>query len=227
MLELDANKIKNLDFEIQLSSIDPKQLEGSLRILIDGVEYGFKAEITPSNIIVNVPKLKSILQREFKDGEEFDAKLEAHGAGYYLNPWNGSFVVRNPVSMEVRIREDVVQKPPKAIAKTVEVKSKDVEEVEEKVVSEAPIQESKKAKKIITEKKPLKPNVKITEKHIFAYMGSKGTTSKSVRKLILEQCKTRSRSDDPIDILRAVVNFYKTEKSINPNSYNVVDQQSK
>ena len=61
MLELDINKVKNLDFEVQLSGIDHAQLEGWLRILIDGTEYGFKADVTPTNVIVNVPELKDMM----------------------------------------------------------------------------------------------------------------------------------------------------------------------
>jgi hypothetical protein len=195
MLELDINKTKNLDFEIQLSGIDYKQLEGSLRILIDGIEYGFKVEVNSSSIIANIPMLKNVLLREVREGEQFEAKLEVHGAGYYLNPWNGSFVVKNPVLMEAKIREDLDDKVPKITAK---IKSKSSDKVESKLVEM---------------KKVLKPkiNVVITEKHIFDYMKSKGTTSEQVQQLILEQCKGKSKTDNPEDVLRSVVHFYKNK----------------
>lgn len=199
MLELDTNKAKSLDFEIQLSGIDSKQLEGSLRILVDGIEHGFEVEIAPTNIVVNVPALKNILLREFKEGEQFGAKLEVHGAGYYLNPWNGSFVVKNPVSMEVKIKEDV--EVPKVTAK---IKLGVGDKAGSKLTE---------MKKVVTGKKVLKSklNVVITEKHILAYMASKGTTSEQIQKLILEQCKGKSKSDDPKDILRSVIKFYKNK----------------
>jgi hypothetical protein len=54
-------------------------------------------------------------------------------------------------------------------------------------------------------------DVVINERHIFAYMKSKGTTSEQVQKLILEQCKGQSKTDDPKDVLRAVVQFYKNK----------------
>lgn len=210
MLELDINKTKNLDFEVQLSGIDYKQLEGSLRILIDGIEYGFKVEVNSSSIIANIPALKNILRREAKEGEQFEAKLEVHGAGYYLNPWNGSFVVKNPVLMEAKIREDSDEKVPKITAKiksepSGKAGSKLVEM--KKVISKLPVQEKSKV-----EKKVLKPNVVITEKHIIEYMETKGTKSKRVQELILENSKTKSKSDSPLDLLKAVIKFYKDQK---------------
>ena len=211
MLELDINKTKNIEFEVQTSGIDFKELDGSLRILIDGIEYGFKVEVNSSSIIANIPALKNILRREAKEGEQFEAKLEVHGAGYYLNPWNGSFVVKNPVLMEAKIREDMQEKVPKVTAK---IKSEPSDKagsklVEmKKVISKLPVQEKSKV-----EEKVLKPktNVVITEKHILGYMSSKGTTSKQVQQLILEQCRAKSRSDDPKDVLRAVIHFYKNK----------------
>ena len=210
MLELDTNKAKSIDFEIQLSGIDSKQLEGSLDISIDGIDHGFKAEITPTNIIVNVPALKNIFLREFKEGEQFSAKLEVHGAGYYLNPWSGSFVVKNPVTMEVKIREDV--EVPKITAKirseSSGEKAKSKLNEMKKVVSK-PIEVKSKG---FGDKKPISiKDIVITEKHIFGYMESKGTTSEQVQKLILEQCKSKSKTDDPKDVLRAVIKFYKNK----------------
>jgi hypothetical protein len=201
MLELDSNKAKTVDFEIQLSGIDSKQLEGSLKIMIDGIEHGFKAEISPTNVIVNIPALKNILLREFKEGEQFDAKLEAYGAGYHLNPWNGVFIVKNPVSMEATIKESV--EVPKITAK---IKS----EVSGKAKSKLA-----ETKKVIAEKELVKPKVDVVikEKHVFDYMKKKGTTNKEIQNLILEQCKAKTKTDDMLEVLKSVVNFYKTNKS--------------
>jgi len=207
MLELDINKSKSLNFEIQLSGIDSKDLDGSLRIVVDGVEYGFKVEVTSSSIIASIPVLKSILPREVKEGEQLNAKLEVHGSGYYLNPWNGSFVVKNPVLMEAKIKEDS-DKVPKITAK---IKP----EVAQKVASK--LSEAKKVvSKPIVEKVVEKQNsnikdIVITEKHVVDYMKSKGTTSKQVQEVILEQCKGNAKTDDPKDILRSVIRFYKNK----------------
>lgn len=217
MLELDINKIKNLDFEVQLSGIDSKQLEGWLRILVDGTEYGFKADVTPTNVIVNVPELKDVVLREFREGEELNGKLELQGGGFYFNPWNGLFVVKNPVCVEVKIKEDI--EIPRVSAKArakLNVKSESKLPEPKKVVYESVDKRkdgSLEKKAPVIEKKVSKPklNVVITEKHIIAYMKTKGTTSKDVQELILERCKAASKSDKSIDLLRAVVNFYKNK----------------
>ena len=213
MLELDINKVKNLDFEVQLSGIDHAQLEGWLRILIDGTEYGFKADVTPTNVIVNVPELKDMMLREFKEGEEFNGKLELHGGGFYFNPWNGVFVVKNPVLVEVKIKEDIESPKVKAKAKAkLSIKEESRAREIKKVISE-PLEKKKVVgkKPLLTESKKSELSRIITEKHILAYMKSKGTTNPEVQKLILGQCKNEAKSNEPLDVLRSVVHFYKNK----------------
>ena len=106
MLDLNVNKNRTLTFEIQLGGINPDQIEGSLTFIIDNIQYGVPVKIKEKEISVNIPPLNSISLKKFTEGEEIHAKLEAHGNGYYLNPWNGSFIVKNPIVMEASITEN-------------------------------------------------------------------------------------------------------------------------
>jgi len=214
MLELNVNQNRSLNFEIQLSGIAHTQLEGFLRIIIDGIEYGFKAEVNEGDIIVDVPVLKNIIPREVKEGEKFDAKLEVVGNGYYLNPWTGSFIVKNPVILEAKIKEDVADSgaPKIGITKVktggsskVETKLKEMKETIKKPV------ERKETKKIVVENKTNLPKIVLTEDHVIQYMVKQGTKSKRVQEFILEQAKLNSKTDSPEDMLRAVIKFYKNQ----------------
>jgi hypothetical protein len=106
MLELNIYQNRPLSFEVKMVGLNPKQAQGFLRIIVDGVEYGFKADVTEKDITVDLPALKSIIPRSIKEGEEFKAKLEIYTNGRYLNPWNGSFVVRTPAFVEARPKID-------------------------------------------------------------------------------------------------------------------------
>jgi hypothetical protein len=212
MLELNVNQNRSLNFEIQLSGVDPKQLQGFLRIIIDGIEHGFKAEISQESILVDIPPLRDVFKRDIQEGEKFDAKLEAYGSGYYFNPWNGSFLVKSPVIMEAKIREDVLEQPPKIIAKVKLPSNKAEDKLREmkKVASKVPTRKSGEDKKLFEKKmENTKPKVVVTEKHIIDYMIKKGTTSNQVQQLILEQCK--SRTNEPLEVLKAVINFYRNK----------------
>jgi len=214
MLELNIGKSRSLNFEIEVSGIDPTQLEGFVRIIIDGVEYGFKGKVGSESIEVEIPALKTLLKRTINEGEKFDGKLEVHGNGFYLNPWNGSFIVKNPVVMEAKIKEDIDDNAPKIVAKVKSEpsvdKAKDKLNEMKKIISKPPINKSKSSlleKKVLNKQSP----VILTEKHVIDYMASKGTTNKQIQEVILEQCRGRSRSDKPEDLLRAVVKFYKNK----------------
>jgi len=103
MLELNIHQSRPLSFEVEMTGITPKQAQAFLRVIVDGVEYGFKADVTEKDITVDLPALKSVVSRTIKEGEEIDAKLEIFTNGRYLNPWNGQFVVRTPAFAEVRL----------------------------------------------------------------------------------------------------------------------------
>jgi len=113
MIEINNNKDKNIIFEVQLSGITPKELTGYFRMYIDGLEYGFPAEISESSITVDIPSLKSIVNRPLRSGEKIKAKLELVGNENYLVPWEDSVVIKSSVMVEAKIMEDgaSVKKP--------------------------------------------------------------------------------------------------------------------
>ena len=106
MLKLNVNQEKQLNFEIQIGGVQTEQVKSHLRIVMDGVEYGFPAHVGSDSITVDLPPLRSIAARKLKEGEEVDVKLEIVADGNYLTPWSDTFVLSNPLIIEAKIVDD-------------------------------------------------------------------------------------------------------------------------
>jgi len=102
-LKLKVNERRTLQFEVQIGGIDYKELVGTLRVVVDNVEYGFPAEVRSESISVDLPALNSVVRRSLKDDELLMAKLEIIGNGFYMDPWRSEFRVVSPVKIEARV----------------------------------------------------------------------------------------------------------------------------
>jgi hypothetical protein len=198
MLEINVNKKRAINFEVTLSGIEASQLTGSIRFIIDSIEYGFPVEIQQGNVIAEIPPLSNIISRTIKEGENINAKLEITGNGYYLNPWNGSFVVKNPIAVEAKITENTeIKTKPK-----VGVKIKDSTKPTKKV-------------KIIEDKtKPhiFEKELPITKEMILRFMSKNGTIKKEIQNLLYENALIKV-GDNPKDLLKFFIFFYDKVKN--------------
>lgn len=138
MLKLNTNEERSLQFEVSIQGINFKELSGSLKFVVEGVEYGFPVEILSDYISVKIPPLDSIVRVGLKDGKVIDCKLDIFGNGFYLNPWNDQFKVNNPVRMEAKMMSEDHEIPTyldpeaeKELEKHLSVKLKGEEEEEE------------------------------------------------------------------------------------------------
>jgi hypothetical protein len=147
MLKLNVNQEKQLTFEVQIGGVQSEQVSSHLRIDIDGIEYGFPAEVGREAITVNLPPLRTVTARKLKEGEEVSVKLEIIADGNYLTPWQDTFRLANPLVIEAKIVDDDFNSAPAFKTKLVTTSGKVgerkqgvmVEQVEEK---ETPIHES-------------------------------------------------------------------------------------
>jgi len=236
MLEINISQKKSLTFELQVTGIDYKNINGSMILELDGVEYGFPITISENSVSVEIPPLKNIVKREINHGEKINSKLSINGEGFYLSPWVGEFEVRSPVQAEAKIVE-------KSTVKASAILGEEKREIKtnKTKIFESPIQEKKiqnvkpeivKKDKtfeelredILNRKEDTDPvfesnnvdftNVTkktITDAHIYKMMEIKGTTSKSVQKMIYEQCQNKV-GDNKSKIFEEVSKFYKTYK---------------
>ena len=190
MIEINSNKEKNVVFEIQLSGITPKELTGYLRMDIDGVEYGFPAEISETSIGVDVPALKTVVHRPLRTGEKFKAKLELIGNDNYIKPWDDSVVIKSSVMVEAKIVEkEFIKKP---MVKIVE----DKKEISTKKVTSV----------------PKKKEIKVTQEHLVQYMVKHGTKSKKIQNVLIERCVKNAGTDDKKKIFVELYNYYNKGK---------------
>lgn len=194
MVKLNTGSKKVLTFEIQVGGIQSTQLESYLRIVLDGIEYGFPAEIKDDCVTVEVPPLSKIIPKPLREGEKIEAKLEMIADGYYLEPWKDTIVLSNPVTVEAKIKDDTNS------------------DVEVSLISEQskPVTKTKKSKKNIsedTEKKKALKELKenLTEEDIYKYMEKAGTKNKKIQEIVYEQASAAASKHTPFEILRQVV----------------------
>ena len=199
MLTLNINESRTLEFEVQLSGINPDQLKGSLRFEVNNVEYGFPAEFKNETVMVNIPPLNSIISDKLSEGTKLRASLEANGNGYLLTPWSGEFVVSSPVKMEAKIMD--IKEEPKVDVKLV---SDDIDRlVEEQLIKNSKPPEVKKTK-TIPPKISKKYLEEITKDQIFQFMSYMGTKTERIQTLLYEQAEQTSKTDDLKDIFKEV-----------------------
>ena len=197
MIEIHNNKEKNIVFEVQLSGITSKELTGYFRMIVDGVEYGFPAEISESTISVDIPSLKSVINRPLRDGEKFKARLELVGNENYMKPWDDSVIVKSAVMVEAKVLEgNYASKKPMVKLVT--------EKKPEKVKKAVPVKES------IDKQKQLN-DIKITKEHLKVYMEKHGTTSERIQEVILQKCIDKVGDDDNKLLFKELYNYYKKE----------------
>ena len=91
MIKLNIDEQKSMNFEVNIQGVDYKNLHGSLKFIIDKIEYGFPVKILSDAISVDIPPLEEIVKRGLDNNEVTQCKLEIFGDGFYLNPWNGKF----------------------------------------------------------------------------------------------------------------------------------------
>ena len=212
MLELDINEAKTLEFEVQIQGIGYKDLEGSLRFTIGGVEYGFPITVTETTVLADIPPLSKVVKDGLKDGERASCKLELWGDGFYMKPWaEEELIFRVPVQVEAKIRGSTptTQKAkPKVEVKSIEAPGSKVnkitekkeredlldKKVEEKLNSMRKVTEEKRHKTkditaLVVEKH--KPTTEIkgnpTKEDVFELMESRGLKNPRVQEAILEK----------------------------------------
>lgn len=144
MISINVNESKKLRFKISLSGIQAQDLRGSMKIMMEGIEYGFPIEIDNGDIVVDVNPISEIYSKTIKDGALLDAKLELIAGDNYLSPWQDKIKIDNPVKLEAKVDnivEEIANLMPKVDVSIASV-SEEKEENEEK--KEIPVVEEKK-----------------------------------------------------------------------------------
>ncbi len=234
MLKLNVNQEKQLNFEMQFEGIqEVEKVSSFLRIEIEGIEYGFPAQVKQESVTVDLPALKTVVAKKLKEGDEVSAKLEVVANNQHLTPWKDTFKLSYPLVVEAKIIDEDSDSTPtfktKLVTKESEVKEIVKEEKVSPVIMETEAEMTKRivhkiaeklksrSKKIVKEEKVIEPikevkkiDIKnITEEDVYNYMTRAGTRKKEVQKLIYEQAEVEAGSSIPVKVLKHVVNVLK------------------
>lgn len=115
MLKLNTDEIKNLQFEVSIQGINYDELHGSLKFMIEDIEYGIPVKIQKDLVSVEVPPLQEIVAKGMKQGDVVECKLDIFGNGFYINPWGGQFELQTPVRVETMNVNVSTKKPTKKV----------------------------------------------------------------------------------------------------------------
>lgn len=105
MIKLNINEKKRLKFNIRVSGVMPQDLRGSMKIMMEKVEYGFPIKVDEGKVIVDISPLSEITSREFSDGQTFDAQLDIIAAETFTTPWKDKIKIESPLKIEAMLSE--------------------------------------------------------------------------------------------------------------------------
>jgi hypothetical protein len=223
MIKISSNEEKNLDFHFELSGLSPRQIDMRLRMIIDGIEYGFPAELRQESIHVSIPPLKSIVNREFREGETFNASLDVTGDGHFLQPWADHFKVSNPIRMEAKVNEGKKEsKPDIRVAISEKPTSEPGDETDMRTLVERTVKRAMtNSKKSIRESKskPVKRSggtsskkqitketfMQMKKEDVIAYIGRRATKDPRIQEIVYEQAVQAAQSSKPYKVFGKVM----------------------
>lgn len=117
-MKIKLNENKMLKFNIDNivgSSFD--KLEGYLRFVFEGIEYGFPAEFKDNSIIVNIPAFKNILNNKLIESISSHSEVRVKGRmdiianeNNYVCPWIGDIDIEIPISIKIQENKEYDKK---------------------------------------------------------------------------------------------------------------------
>ncbi len=142
---INIDETKKISFDINVQGAQYDDINGALRIKMNGIEFGFPVEVSEGTVSVTIPPLNELL-KNLDDGDVYKAKLEMVVADQYIVPWEDDITIEKPVSIDakVKVEESVKEKKVSIGIKKInekcakKSKKKKKEEIKEKVVKKKP-----------------------------------------------------------------------------------------
>jgi hypothetical protein len=127
MINMNINETKKLKFGVAVSGVQTRDLAGTMRILIDGVEYGFPTSVLDDKILVEIPPLSDVVKIGLREGRTLKAKLDIVVGDTAITPWADTIKLIMPITVEAVISEE------ESIKKTETVKLNLEDDISKKV----------------------------------------------------------------------------------------------
>jgi len=110
MLYLDATEHKRLTFETEINGVGCDDLDGFVRFMYEGIEYGFPADIEPGIITTIITPLKEIFPT-IKTGTTVEARLDVYTDKNIFTPWQDEIEITSPMVVEASLAGEKVSGP--------------------------------------------------------------------------------------------------------------------
>jgi hypothetical protein len=141
MIRINVAEAKKIKFGVAVSGIETRDLQGTVRLVYEGVEYGFKTSVVGDKMAVEIPPLDEIIKEELKDGTRLQGRLEVIADDTFIIPWTDNFKVIKPIKVKAVVTEDEDIKPQKAkvevvVEEEIDIKKEVKKEIEKEVKEE-------------------------------------------------------------------------------------------
>lgn len=155
MIKLNVNESKELKFNVSVSGMDPRDLTGSLKLIMEDIEYGFQIRMVDGSVVAKIPPLNTFIKKNLSEGQVISARLDIVADGTLIVPWKDAIRIETPVTVEATMSEiitvDEEMKPNVKINSIIE-KSK-LRKTENKVLKEDKLSKEKSLFRKSLEKK--------------------------------------------------------------------------
>lgn len=212
MLYLDATEHKRLTFETEINGVACEDLDGFVRFMYEGIEYGFPADIEPGFITSVITPLEEIFPT-IKSGTKVEARLDVYTEKNIFTPWADEIEITSPMVVEASLAGDKGSGP--------KVKAKVVREggtISRKKKITKPTGRRKPITEYTRPPQPKKEKVtkqmleNITEAQVYKMMEKLGTTSPKIKEILYEQATSQAKSGKPADVLKEIIKIMGRKK---------------
>jgi hypothetical protein len=207
MLYLDATEHKRLTFEAEINGVGCEDLDGFVRFMYEGIEYGFPADIEPGMITAVITPLKDIFPT-IKSGTVVEARLDVYTDKNIFSPWQDEIEITSPMVVEASLATEKGSGPS---VKAVVRESGDIRK------------KPRNRRKLVREDKAVAPAKKkvsrqmmenLTEAQVYKLMEKLGTTSPKIKEILYDQASSQAESGKPVDVLKEIIKIMGKRKSL-------------
>jgi len=208
MLYLDATEHKRLTFETEINGVGCEDLDGFVRFMYEGVEYGFPADIEPGVITSVITPLQDIFPT-IKSGTIVEARLDVYTDKNIFSPWQDEIEITSPMIVEASLATE------KGSGPSVKAVVREGGGVKKKPRGgRKPISEYKEVTKPEKKKVTKQMLENITEEQVYVMMERLGTTSPRIKEILYEQASSQAKSGKPSDVLKEIIKIMGRKKSL-------------
>ena len=105
-MKIRIDESKKIKFGYQTENVDPSHVRGCIRLIIEGIEYGFPVETIDGIMIAVIPPLESFVKEEILRGQgEIGIKLEVVALDTCCCLWEDMVEVEKPIKVYATVQE--------------------------------------------------------------------------------------------------------------------------